>query len=95
VRSRLGASAERGTAGVVSEAAAREKYGVVLRRAGRKWEVDAAATDKLRGSLVASRGPLPMFDRGPYFDELRKQGLVLHPEDWPDPDAGWMAVAVA
>ena len=81
--------------GLVSEAAAQEKYGVVLKSRGRKWEVDAEATEKLRGSLVASRGPLPMFDRGPYFDEIRKQGVVRHPDNWSDPDAAWKASAVA
>lgn len=78
--------------GIVSATAAREHYGVVLNRSGRKWEADLAATEALRAERIKARGPLPMFDRGPYFAELKKQGAVTRPEGWEDPDAGWMAV---
>jgi N-methylhydantoinase B len=78
--------------GIVSETAAREHYGVVLVKNGRRWEADIAATDALRAERIKARGPLPMFDRGPYFEQMKKQGAVTRPEGWADPDAGWMAV---
>lgn len=78
--------------GLVSETAARDQFGVVLRKNGRKWDADLPATEALRAALANQRLPLPMFDRGPYFEELKKQGAVRRPENWPDPDAGWLAV---
>ena len=78
--------------GLVSEATARDRYGVVLIRSGRKWAADLAATEALRAKLAGEQGVLPMFDRGPYFEELKKQGKVSRPENWPDPDEGWPAV---
>jgi N-methylhydantoinase B len=71
--------------GVVSDAAAREQYGVVL---SDEWErhVDTAATQERRASLGAKRGQVRMFDRGPYFEELRAAGRVARPAGWPDPD---------
>lgn len=78
--------------GIVSETAAREHYGVVLTKAGRKWEADVAATEALRAERIKARGPLPMFDRGPYFAALKKQGAVTRPDGWSDPDEGWLAV---
>jgi hypothetical protein len=65
---------------------------VVLAKNGRKWEADITATEALRAERVKARGPLPMFDRGPYFEQMKKQGAVTRPEGWADPDAGWMAV---
>jgi len=78
--------------GIVSATAAREHYGVVLLRNGRKWAADLAATEALRAERIAARGPLPMFDRGPYFAALTKERAVTRPEGWADPDEGWMAV---
>lgn len=78
--------------GIVSATAAREHYGVVLNLNGRKWEADLAATEALRAERIKARGPLPMFDRGPYFAEMKKRGAVTRPEGWADPDEGWMAV---
>jgi hypothetical protein len=71
---------------------ARDAYGDVLTRTGRKWAADLAATEALRAERIKARGPLPMFDRGPYFAELKKQGAVSRPDGWEDPDAGWLAV---
>jgi N-methylhydantoinase B len=71
--------------GVVSNAAAREQYGVVL---ADDWDrdVDVAATQELRASLRSMRGEARMFDRGPYFEALRAAGRVPRPAGWPDPD---------
>jgi N-methylhydantoinase B len=77
--------------GLVSEASARDDYGVVLIKNGRKWKADTAATENLRSRLRAERGVLPMFDRGPYFAAMVKQGRLNRPEGWDDPDAGWTA----
>jgi N-methylhydantoinase B len=68
---------------VVSEAAARSEYGVVLRDDADR-SVDVAATERLRGER---RGPVRMFDRGPYFEQLLAQGLVRRPPGWEDPDS--------
>ena len=79
--------------GLVSEEAARDDYGVVLRRRGRRWEVDEAATGELRARLRRSRGRLPMFSRGPYFDDMKRRDAILRPEGLDDPDEGWFAEA--
>jgi N-methylhydantoinase B len=80
--------------GLVSRKAARDFYGVVLKKAGRKWAADAAATKTLRREMSKARGRLPMFDRGPYFEKLKKKGAVTYPKKWKDPDAGWKATAI-
>ncbi|MDX2223841.1 MAG: hydantoinase B/oxoprolinase family protein [Rhodospirillaceae bacterium] len=54
--------------GMVGLASARDDYGVV--------PGDATATAALRAKIRAARAPLPMFDRGPKFRALQKQGLV-------------------
>jgi N-methylhydantoinase B len=54
--------------GKVSERAAREDYGVVVRvDDDATFEIDDAATSLLRAQLRASRGPRPFFDRGPGY----------------------------
>jgi hypothetical protein len=78
--------------GLVSERSAHDDFGVVLRKVGRKWEADVAASEERRAALANKRLPLPMFDRGPYFEQMKRQGAVKRPENWPDPDAGWLAV---
>ncbi len=56
------------TQGKVSERAAHDDYGVVLRRCTNgDFAPDLAATERLRAELRASRGPLPFFDRGPGY----------------------------
>jgi N-methylhydantoinase B len=80
--------------GLVSEEAARADYGVVLRREGRKWKADREQTEELRAQLRAQRTTLPMFDRGPYFAEMKRRGLVHYPDKWVNPDAGWNALPV-
>jgi N-methylhydantoinase B len=57
--------------GKVTERAAREEYGVVVRVADEAtFTVDAAATTELRARLRAARAPRPFFDRGPGYRTL-------------------------
>lgn len=81
--------------GLVSEHRARSEYGVVLRRDAAGVQVDAGATGRLRRRMRDERPPLPMFDRGRYFEEMRGRGSIARPEGWADPDAGWEAREVA
>lgn len=75
--------------GVVSMEAARESYGVILTGSGECPLVDEPATRSYRAKLRAQRGPLPAFDRGPYFDEIKRSGGIQWPDEWDDPDAPW------
>ena len=77
--------------GVVSEQAARGDYGVVLARRGRRYEVVESETGMLRERMRAARGPLPMFDRGPYFDDMKRRDAIARPEGLDDPDDAWFA----
>lgn len=77
--------------GLISEESAREDYGVVPVRKGRKWTYDSAATDALRGKLRSERGAAPMFDRGQTFQKMKDGGTLRYPDNWTDPDAGWSA----
>ncbi len=77
--------------GLVSEQAARNDYGVVLGREGRRYTVDQAETDRLRARIRAERGPLPMFSRGPYFEEMKRSEGIARPAGHDDPDDGWFA----
>ena len=79
------------TCGLVSEAAAREDYGVVVVKSGHAYTADPEATAALRARMIAERGPLPLYDRGPRFAELLAAGEIRRPEGWDDPDAGWHA----
>jgi N-methylhydantoinase B len=54
----------------ISSRSAREDYGVILRGEGDKLEVDQASTADLRREKAATRGPLPLIDRGPGYEEL-------------------------
>ena len=58
--------------GLVTSEGAR-RYGVVLTGDG---AVDAVATDTLRGEMRAARGPLPLFDKGPDIETLRRTCLA-------------------
>src|SRR5262249_57542815 len=61
------------TEGRVSYEAARDDYGVVLhtRAASDGYDLDAAATAKLRSDLRAQRAsPPPMIDRGPGYGRM-------------------------
>jgi N-methylhydantoinase B len=78
--------------GLVSEASARDDYGVVLLKKAGGYSIDTAATERLRAERKQARGPVPMFDRGAYFAERKRSNGVAWPEGWTDPDAGWYAV---
>ena len=58
--------------GKVSLEAARDDYGVVLKPNGSDDppELDVAATNALRIKLCASRGALPMLDRGAGYERM-------------------------
>jgi N-methylhydantoinase B len=79
--------------GLVSVASAREDYGVVVSHIGGEFRVDGPATVTLRAKLRRARGPLPMFDRGAYFAEIKSGQGIGWPAGWRDPDEGWQAVA--
>jgi N-methylhydantoinase B len=78
--------------GLVSRRLAKSLYGVVLLKKGRKFSADLAATKALRAEMSRTRGRPAMFDRGSYFEQLKKKGKVSHPEGWSDPDQGWHAL---
>ena len=73
--------------GLVSEQAAKEQYGVILKHKDKSYLVDEAATAKLREGMRSTRSDLPMFDRGPYFDQKIAEGEITWPEGWENPDA--------
>jgi N-methylhydantoinase B len=59
------------TEGRVSPAAARDDYGVVLvAGAMGGYDLDAAATARLRSDLGAQRSASPMVDRGPGYEQM-------------------------
>ena len=76
--------------GLVSKKAAEELYGVVISGEGRRAEADLEKTAALRESRLA-HGDVPMFERGAYFQDLKRKGAVSRPDGWDDPDAGWTA----
>ncbi len=60
--------------GTVSERAAREEYGTVVRVIdGASFEIEGEATEALRARLRAQRGPQPFFDRGAGYRRLSGQ----------------------
>ena len=77
--------------GLVSEQAALEKYGVVLKKDGRLLIADASATANRRSELRQARGRLAMFDRGPYFAQIKRDTGINWPDGWSDPDDGCFA----
>ena len=77
--------------GLVTEAAARDDYGVVVKPNGVALTVDLPATQALRDEKRRHRNALPMFDRGPYFEAVKRDTGITRPADWQDPDDGWQA----
>jgi N-methylhydantoinase B len=77
--------------GLVSPESARDEYGVILFKVGRKWQADAVRTAQRRIGLAQSRGKPPMFDRGAYFEAQKRCGQIKYPDGWADPDVGWYA----
>jgi N-methylhydantoinase B len=62
------------TQGKVSEASAHDAYGVILTVAeDGSFAPDRVATEARRAELVAARGPIPLFDRGPGYRLLSGQ----------------------
>jgi N-methylhydantoinase B len=80
--------------GLVSQQSAKDDYGVVLVRVGRKWQADPVKTAQRRRELAKLRGKLPMFDRGPRLEAEKRRGVVKYPDGWVDPDLGWYANSV-
>ena len=81
-------------AGLVSEQAALEDYGVVLVKDGRHLGADPSATATRRAEMRAARGKLAMFDRGPYFEQIKRDTGINWPDGWSDPDAGYDATEI-
>lgn len=79
---------------LISPESARDVYGVVLTKVGRKWQADHAKTAQRRRELAKLRGKVPMFDRGPHFEAEKRHGRVKYPDGWVDPDVGWYATSV-
>ena len=82
------------TTGLVSQEAARNSYGVVVRREGHSFAADADQTDALRDTMRKARGPLALYDRGPLYKKLLEEGRITWPEGWSNPDEGWTAFEV-
>lgn len=83
--------------GMVSLKAAEEIYGVVLKPTDKsyKYDIDVVKTEQTRVRIRTERGQLPMYDRGSYFEEVKKTKGINWPEGWEDPDAGWYATDTA
>ncbi len=79
------------TTGLVSEEAAFNEYGVVVSKNGHRFEHDESKTTKQRDAIRESRGPLPLYNRGPNFEKMKADGNINWPDGWKDPDEGWLA----
>ena len=77
--------------GLVSEGVALEKYGVVLKKDGRLLVADSSATANRRAELRQARGRLAMFNRGAYFEQIKRDAGIKWPDSWKDPDEGCFA----
>lgn len=60
---------------LVSLGSAERDYGVVMDP--KTFEVDVAATTKIRARIAQERGPTKLIDRGPYAETLIKRGLLV------------------
>ena len=75
---------------LVSRESAERDYGVIVTEQKRgltlDFELDPAATKKLRADLSAERGPVKLINRGEHADRLKEQGVVSFDEhiadDW-------------
>lgn len=72
--------------GNVSTAEAAERYGVELTGEGTDLAVDGSATMRRRESARQARGRPTMFDRGERFEEIKREGGLVWPVGWSDPD---------
>ena len=64
---------------------------MVLKKDGRRLTADQTATANRRAELRQKRGPLAMFDRGPYFAHIKRDTGIAWPDGWSDPDDGCFA----
>lgn len=80
--------------GLVSRKSARDDYGVILRKKGLLFLVEDEKTISLRKQMRKDRGRLPMFDRGPYFEQVAKTKGIDRPKGFKDPDKGWYAAGI-
>jgi N-methylhydantoinase B len=80
--------------GLVTRKSAKQDYGVVLRRKGLRFLVDEAKTVSLRKQMRKDRGGLPMFDRGPYYEEVARTKGIDRPAGFENPDTGWYAAGI-
>ncbi len=75
---------------LVSQESAEHDYGVIVTEKKRgltlEYEVDPAATKKLRADLSAERGPVKLINRGEHADRLREQGAITSDDHIPE---GW------
>ena len=71
--------------GLVSARAAAEDYGVVVSNDDIPV-LDEPATGALRTKIRGQREVPKFFDRGPYFDDIKKKNGVTWPDSWQDPD---------
>jgi N-methylhydantoinase B len=76
--------------GLVSRESAQREYGVVVeeRRLGRRldYEVDTAATERMRTGIRETRASLKLISRGEYAERLKAEGKISFDEhireDW-------------
>lgn len=80
--------------GLVSRKSARDNYGVVLRKKGLRYLVDETKTVSLRKQMRKDRGRLPMFDRGPYYEQVARTKGIDRPKGFKNPDKGWYAAGL-
>ncbi len=72
--------------GLVSVEAAAAEYGVVVTNEGDAPVLDDSATNALRTKMRGQRDTPQFFDRGPYFEDIKRSNGVTWPDDWQDPD---------
>jgi N-methylhydantoinase B len=72
--------------GLVSVEAAAADYGVVVTNENAEPVLDESATNSLRSKMRGQRGTPQFFDRGPYFEGIKRSNGVSWPDDWQDPD---------
>ena len=72
--------------GLVSLEAAAAEYGVVVTNEGDVPVLDESATNALRTKMRGQRTTPQFFDRGPYFEDIKRANGVTWPDGWEDPD---------
>ena len=72
--------------GLVSVEAAARDYGVVVTSDNEIPLLDESATNALRIKMRGQRAAPRFFDRGPYFEGIKRANGVSWPAGWKDPD---------